>query len=197
MTKIIALDVDGVILNYNKSWPAVWKAAFNEELTSQKVAYHAYNEFGTGHLPPDRYALFKQHFAHEAWSSMPLLDGAKEACQLLDGAGYALVAVTSMPPLYETARAINLIKRHGVPLVNVIATGRSGGDNPKLRYIEELDPVAFVDDLVSNFDGVPTAVHCALIEPGFYDSPNLQADHARVDSTHLNLLAFAKWWLSQ
>lgn len=195
---IIALDIDGVVLDYNKSWPIPWKRAFGEDLVSKKVAFHAHNEYETGILSEEKFQEFKKHYTHESWATMPLLPGAKEACHMLADAGYTLVAVTSMPPEWETSRAMNLVDLHGLPFTNVIATGRPpGGGNPKLRYIEKLKPVAFVDDLVHNFYGIPEGVHCALLEPGFYDSPNHTGDKTQVDSIHDDLLTFTKYWLAR
>lgn len=199
MTKkpLIALDCDGVILDYNKAYAQVWAHVTGAHpKVLRQGAYHATNEYAMEFVSDDHKSQFFDAFDIKGWLDMPALPGAVEACQMLDAAGFELVVVSSMPEHRDLHRLMNL-QRLGIPVQRVIATGRKPGEiNPKLRYLQELKPVAFVDDLVSNFTGVDQT-HCALIDWEVEDNPNMDADYALVDSTHTSLLEFAKYWVAR
>lgn len=191
----IALDADGVLLNYNAAFPGVHQKAFGRPLPQVRKAYHARNVYDLV-LPKGtpEHDVFFAHFVEEDWRKMPALEGAVEACHALHDAGFRLVCVTSMPPEHAPARVHNF-RELGFPIEDVIAVGRHGEGNPKLETIEMLSPMAFVDDLASNFEGLGAHVHKALIEYGHFDSPNLELDPALADSQHASVKQFADWWL--
>lgn len=195
--KTIVLDADGVMVDYRAAFPGVYRKAFGKEITLVRPdAYFATNAYGlprleTGTPEGDK---FFSHFGDEDWAALPALPGAVEACHLLHGAGYRLVCVTSMPSRFVEARRRNF-ETLGLPLSGMVATGRHGQGNPKLEAIHDLQPVAFVDNLATNFEGLSAGVHTALIEYGDYDSPNRLLDLSEVDTAHASLLAFAHWWL--
>ncbi|MCC5611147.1 hypothetical protein LC612_31430 [Nostoc sp. CHAB 5834] len=195
--KIIALDGDGVLVHYNAIFPVVYKKAFGKELPQQiPGAYHAANEYGLAFTKgTQEHEEFFANFGEEEWESFPLIEGAKEACLQLQSAGYTLVVVTSMPLRFREARARNL-QRHGLPISEVYATGRSNDDNPKKAVIDQLQPVAFVDDLAHNFRGLSPSVHKALVNHHQFDSPNRSLDLSIADSKHDCLHSFAQWWVS-
>lgn len=194
---LIALDADGVLLNYNMAFPRVHEKAFGKPLPKVRSAYHARNVYDL-YLPKGTpgHDQFFAHFQDEDWEAMPALEGAVEACHELHDAGYRLVCVSSMPPEFADARRRNF-RALGFPIEQLIAVGRHGEGNPKLEVIHELAPVAFVDDLASNFQGVHCGVHKALIEYGHFDSPNQELDPALADSQHGSLWHFAQWWLRE
>lgn len=193
---IIALDCDGVILDYNLAYARLWHHVFGQAPTLiRKGAYHATNEYQMNFESDLHKSQFFDAFDSKGWLDMPALEGAVEACQMLHDAGNELVVVSSMPEHRDLHRLINLQKL-GIPVTKVIATGRKPGEvNPKLRFLKQLKPVAFADDLVSNFIGVEQ-VHCALIDWNVPDNPNVDADHSLVSSKHGSLLDFASYWVS-
>lgn len=194
--KIFALDADGVLLNYKAAFPGVFLKAFGKALALVRPdAYHATTAYGLTLMPGTaEHDQFFAHFDVEAWSTMPLLPGVREACQALHEADYELVCVTSMPTRFEAARLANF-RSHGLPIDRVVATGRYMGENPKRSHIEALGPVAFADDLAHNFLGLGPEIHKALIDYGNFDSPNRGADVSMVDSTHGSFVEFVHWWL--
>ena len=193
---LLVLDADGVMLDYNAAYPKVWKAAFGEDLVRvRENCYHAHTEYGVELSDPLKKKMFYSAFDDRVWSDMPALAGAVEGAQLLAAAGYRLICVTSMPTRFQGARHQNLQKL-GFPIERVIATGRKFKSNPKLAALAELQPAAFVDDLLHNFDAVPDDVHKALIDYGNVDSPNLGLeDKFSHHSVHGSLLDFARHWL--
>lgn len=189
---VVVLDCDGVLLNYNAAYPGVWKKAFNEPLPQiNPHAYHAAAEYGAVFASQSHKERFYAAFDAEAWSTMPALPGALEACKILVEKGLHLVCVSSMPPEFANARQKNLYDL-GFPIDTVIATGRVEGRNPKLEVLREIAPVAFADDLADNFYGIDWPMHKALIDYGQDDSPNRNLDLAIADTHHASLLDFAK-----
>lgn len=199
--KIIAIDADGVLVDYNKAYPLAWKKAFGTDLITLKPhCYHAKDEFGTDLSDPDKKAKFFEAFDSDIWASMPALDGAVEATQRLHQAGYELICVTSMPSQFQAARRHNLALL-GMPFSNVFATGRDRSkdqNNPKKEVIDELKPLYFVDDLLENFKHLSPGVHHAFIDYGKHNSPNESLKSENLHHTsHPSLLHFTDWLLNK
>lgn len=198
MTKVIAIDGDGVLFDYNAVYPFVWRKAFGEDLIEvQPNSYHAHKQFAVAFSSDAQKAAFFDAFDDEAWANMPALPGAIEAVQMLFCHGYTLVCVSSMPEKFAKARFRNL-RALGMPFERVIATGRGeGGGNPKKSAIEALGPSFFADDLLDNFRDLSTKTHTAWIDYKKPDSPSLSVvGQGWHDSAHGSLLDFAKWVIS-
>jgi hypothetical protein len=197
--RIIALDGDGVLLDYNLAYAHAWERAFGVHPTL--VDPQAY-------WPMDRYQVPKLDGANMKqlqscrgdifWSSMQAIDGALDACHNLVNAGYELVCVTAIKSQFLEARKQN-IRELGFPIQRVISTPREGhgSTSPKAGALAELKPLAFVDDLAPYLRGIPQEIHAALILRDPNGSPNVGEALALADSTHLNLAAFSKWWIGQ
>lgn len=193
--RIIALDADGVLLDYNKAAAAVWHSAFGAiPAIKDPTAYHFRNAYDIDLSDRLVHAKYYDAFGKTAWGSMPAMPHAVEGCQMLHDLGYELHVVSSMPVGYADQRAENL-RALGMPIASVTATGRvEGGGNPKLAKLLELGPVAFVDDLLSNFEGVHDRMHCAYLHWDSVDNPNQEHEHALKSSTHPDMLSFARYW---
>ena len=138
---------------------------------------------------------FRSEFKGEFWSKIPAIDGAVEACSKLADAGYRLVCVTALDEAFAEARRHNLLTL-GFSIDEVIVTSGVGHDvSPKRAAIERLMPSAFVDDFLPYHRGLPAEVHKALILREPNGSPNTGAGLANVNSIHIDLSAFSKWWL--
>jgi len=194
--RLAIVDCDGVCLDYNAVFPEVWLKAFGERLSVVRPdCYHARHRFGIASISPQQHRVFKEHFGAGEWGRMPALPGAVDGCRDLVRAGYEIVCVTAMPAEFQPARLRNL-RELGFPIDTVIATGHAQpGANPKLDIVRALQPELFVDDLASNFRGVPDAVHTALVDQDLWDSPNLDPAAPLPRSRHRSLRHFATWWL--
>lgn len=195
---IIALDADGVLLDYTRAYAHAWERAFGYfPKLRDPNAYWPMEHWQVEQLDADGYALFRQCFDEQFWSTIPAVPGAVEACHKLAEAGYDLVCVTAMEAQYSSARTRNL-KSLGFPIETVVATGNStGARSPKADAIAELKPVAFVDDFLPYHAGIAAGVHRALILRAPNGSPNTGPDSANVHSQHLNLAEFSQWWLAR
>ena len=195
--KIIAVDGDGVMFDYRKAFPLVWRAAFGTDIQMVRPdAYHAHTAYGITWESVEQEAHFFKHFGEEAWSTMPLMDaGVKEGSELLVDAGFTLVCVSSMNPQFEAARKRNC-ELHALPFSEVHAVKRSGAGNPKKAVLERLRPVALADDLMDNFEDLSHEIHTAFIDYGRFDSPSLTSPLVPM-STHGSFLEFARYWVSR
>ena len=199
MQKTIALDADGVLLDYATAYAQAWFDAFGvrPQMTNPQ-AYFPREKWGLPVLEGDALAEFRAQFDSSFWSSLPALPGAVEACRDLHAAGYRLVVVSALPEEFAVDRHTNLLS-HGFPVDAVYATPvlSSPTHNPKASVLQKLQPVAFVDDYLPYLRGISrSATHVALITREPYGSPNAGPELTLADSLHSDLPDFASWWLS-
>lgn len=194
-SQLIALDADGVLLDYNEAYASAWARAFGRRPGLRDAeAYWAIERWHVERLSGEALGRFRACFDDEFWRTIPPIDGAVEACRNLVEMGYSLVCVTALGPAFAEARAENL-RTHGFPIDRVIATSNQAGDrSPKAEAIDQLNPVAFVDDYLPYHRGVAPHVHKALILRERNGSPNVGPDLEGIDSQHLDLRAFVASW---
>lgn len=191
--KIIVLDCDGVLLDYNEAFGRVWQEYYNKELpVFDGSLYHAENYYNLKWSHIDERKKFFNHFNTCGWSIMKDFPQSIEATHLLREAGYKILVVTSMSLSGQAMRHENLT-RLGFAIDATIATGsKINNTNPKKTYIENLNPDFFVDDLLSNFEEINNQTNFVLIDNRASDSPNLITDRSSIllHSTHSNLWNF-------
>ncbi len=194
-TKTIALDGDGVLLDYNLAYASAWERAFGfYPKEKDPNAYWALDRWDIERLEGDRLHQFRTAFGISFWESIPAMSGALEACHSLRAAGYTLVCVSALEERFSAARQSNLNKL-GFPIERVIATGpASSTGSPKAEALRQLRPVAFVDDYLPYMVGIQPGIHLALILRERNGSPNVGERLTAVTSTHGSLLEFARWW---
>ncbi|RZI39827.1 HAD family hydrolase [Herbaspirillum sp. HC18] len=198
MKPIIALDADGVLLDYHQAYAQAWAKAFGAlPALRDPLAYWPIDRWNVRRLVGDELVQFRTCFNHHYWSSIPVISGALDACCALASAGYELVCVSAIEEQFQAARLSNL--RHcGFPIERVIATANAGADvSPKAAALRELRPIAFVDDFLPYLRGIPEDIHAALILREPNGSPNTGDDLAWAHSRHADLAGFATWWLNR
>jgi len=198
-SRLIALDADGVLLNYHSGYQTAWERAFGTlpEIADAN-AYWPQARFGVPQLDKEGRDRLRAEMGTHFWASLPPLEGALEACRKLSDAGYDLICVSAVKDQYRDARAENLADI-GFPLSDVIAAPSKGthGHSPKAAALEALKPIAFVDDYAPYLRGVDPQIHKALILREPNGSPNTGTALELSDSTHRDLADFANWWLRE
>lgn len=202
MTKkpIIAIDADGVMLDYNTAYARAWEKTFGyHPIEINPNAYWASERWKVDHLEGGELERFRASFDEEFWTTVPMLEGVFEACDILHQAGYELVCVTAIDEIHRGYRIQNLMD-HGLPIDRVYAAGtahRTDGLSPKATILADLKPVAFIDDHLPYFKGVHPRIHKALIDraQGQASNPNQGPDLSMTDSQHMSLLGFSRWWM--
>jgi phosphoglycolate phosphatase-like HAD superfamily hydrolase len=118
----IAIDGDGVLLDYNAAYATAWQRAFGETpMLTNPNAYWAVDRWSVRKLTGAELAHFRSVLDEDFWSTIPAASGALEACEELAGLGFDLVCVTAMEPRFQSARAQNL-RDLGFPIRKVMAT---------------------------------------------------------------------------
>ena len=195
---IIALDADGVLLDYHTAYRHAWEQAFGHlPKLRDPMAYWPLDRWDVRRLEGVELAKFRECFDHNYWSSIPVIPGAVSACKKLSDAGYELVCVSALESHFQSARLKNL-HDCGFPIERVIATSAKAtiGVSPKAEALRGLRPIAFVDDFLPYLRGIPTEIHAALVLREPNGSPNAGNDLVFAHSQHADLVDFASWWLS-
>ena len=195
---LIALDADGVLLDFHLGYASAWQRAFGRAPAERDpLAYWPMDRWAVERLDAAQRGQFRAAFDEQFWTTVPAIEGALAACHRLHEAGFELVCVSALELEFEAARLRNL-RDLGFPIERVIATGNAPGErSPKADAIEALQPLAFVDDYIPYLRGVPAHVHTALVTRAPNGSPNIGPDLALAKSIHPDLAAFTEHWLSR
>lgn len=179
MKPLFLIDGDGVMLDYNKAFKEHYEKIYNKTLTLTKPkSYLAVEMWGVGQMNKEEYHHFKNESARLGiWENMPALPDSLEFVQELSQY-FTIWCLTSMPTEFEQSRLKNL-QNLGFPIEKVIATSRVGKENPKKKFVEELKPMYFLDDLLQNFEDINPKLKTKLVYLDWKheDSPNKQYDH--------------------
>lgn len=194
---VLALDADGVLVDLHLGYATAWQRAFGVYPSERDPqAYWPMDRWHVDRLDEPQRAHLRAQFDEPFWSGLPAIEGAVEASHRLHDAGFALVCVTALDPVFESARLRNL-RALGFPIERVVATGHSdGARSPKADAIEALRPVAFVDDYIAYLRGLPPHVHAALVLRAPNGSPNIGPELDLAHSVHPDLTGFADHWLN-
>lgn len=194
--KTIAIDGDGVLLDYNVAYAHAWQRAFGEFPSLRNPnAYWPMDRWAVQHLTGAPLERLRAAFDEDFWSSIPAVPGALEACELLTGLGYELVCITALDERFSRARAQNL-QSLGFPIARVVTTDNIATTrSPKANVLNTLKPDAFVDDYAPYLVGVDPSIHLALILRDPDGSPNTGKLLQLPNSQHSDLLDFARWWI--
>lgn len=190
---VIALDVDGVLLDYSSAYAKAWERAFGMHPTEVNPhAFWPHERWGVPWLEGEQLEQFRAQFDDTFWSTLPALAGAVEACHRLVDAGYELIAVTAIESQWLRAR-LNNLQLHGFPILQVIATGGAipNQSNPKAEFINRIKPVVFIDDYPPFLEGIHTEVHKVLIRPPRSGCPTSE-QMGLFESTHPTLSGFVQ-----
>lgn len=196
MNPWIALDADGVLLDYHQAYADAWGRAFGERpALRDPQAYWPIDRWNVQRVSGAQLERLRACFDDAFWGSIPALPGALDACRQLVAAGCRLVCVSAIDSRLAAARERNLASL-GFPLEGLVATGSSAVEgSPKAQALARLKPAAFVDDYLPYHRGVESSIHKALILREPNGSPNTGPDLQQVDSQHRDLGAFAAMWL--
>lgn len=195
---IIALDADGVLLDYGLAYAGAWRKAFGAYPRERDpLAYWPIDRWEVARLEGEELERLRRAFDEEFWASIPAIPDSVDACRQLAAAGYELVCVTALPEEFRAARERNL-RIHGFPIDLVHATDNVLTEaSPKADTLNTLQPAAFVDDYLPYFLGVDASIHRALVLRGATGSPNAGELLVHTDSRHVDLAGFVRWWLGE
>lgn len=189
---LIALDVDGVLLDYNAQFARLAAEVLDRPLRLvDPDAHHFVNAYGITLSREDKQRIYDR-FDRDGWLTMPPMERAVDAAQRLHADGHRLFCVSSMPPRFAAHRAQNL-ENLGIVIDGVIGSDRDEsreGHNPKAEHLIALAPDVFVDDQLRNFLDLPAGICKVWIDRGTHDSPNNGMDPSLADHRFPSLHAF-------
>lgn len=206
-SNIVVLGGSGVMFNYNLGVAQLYKEVLGKDAKQvMPGAFNVKNEYDlvsekmtAGSFDEHLHSLFTKR---KLWSRLPVIEGVKEAIDVIVAKGYEVVCLTSMPPVLKSQRMDNA-KLHGLNISKVIAVDRSiaiakaqGVNNPKLKYIADYEPYAFIDDMLKNFLDMEEIkkngnTRMIWIDNSYTDDPNAEYDKNMVHEKINNLMEFA------
>lgn len=198
MKPVVALDADGVLLDYHQAYRHAWRKAFGGLPELKDVfAYWPIDRWNVRRLEGDDLESFRRCFDYEFWSTIPAISSAVDPAVRLQDAGYELVCVSAVNTHFQAARLQNL-RECGLPIERVIATANSAHNiSPKASALNALRPVAFVDDYLPYLSGISSDIHSALVLREPNGSPNIGEELVNAHSQHRDLADFVHWWLTK
>ncbi|MBS0433634.1 MAG: HAD family hydrolase [Proteobacteria bacterium] len=195
---VIALDADGVLLDFHLAYARAWERVFGVfPAERDPQAYWPMDRWDVPRLGLIGKMRFKAAFDEQFWASVPAMPDALDACHRLREAGYELICVSALDERFEAARLRNL-RELGFPIERVIATGHHDlAHSPKADAVEAIGAEVFVDDYLPYFRGVAAAIHTALVIRAPNGSPNEGAEMSLASSVHQDLADFTRSWLAR
>ncbi len=162
MSKVVAFDVDGVLLDCEKGFVVVATLMFKKKFTKLNNSYDFGLRYG---LSDDQvYMVFEEMKNHpEGWGNLPVLPGAAEAFRKVKEYGCKIHLVSAIPESIRDLRLESLYN-HGMVADSIHCAGHhlaSKGD-----ILIKLAPVVFVDDRLSHLYSAPFVNERVLIDNG-------------------------------
>ena len=150
---VIALDADGVLLDFHLAYAHAWRRVFGTfPAERDPLAYWPMDRWDAA-PGVDRRGGASGRRSTRFWSSVPLDAGAVQACHRLADAGYELVCVSALGGALR-GRPAAQPRALGYPIERVIATGIARtACSPKAAAVRVDRAQVFVDDHLPYFRG--------------------------------------------
>lgn len=163
--RTIAIDADGVILDFLKQWEVAAMKLFGRTIERQTSEYDLAVRYGMSHEDKSKLWRFFHEDGH--WASIPALPGAVGAVHALLEANYDVHVVTAITPDILNQRRDNFraIGLADLPIHCV--------DGRKYGKLLDLKPLMFVDDNPLHIEeahaaGVPRIIHVPNHHEDYY-----------------------------
>lgn len=150
-------DVDGVLLDFDKSFAAVGSSVLPRPMVKESNSYNLAIRYGLDSKESAR--VWSAMDSHEnGWSNLVIIPGAAEAIKRLQRHGMSVRLVTGILPKLAEIRLANL-SRHGIEVdaIDCVGFGHASKAEPLRRHA----PAMFFDDrlhLLHEADFVPHRV---------------------------------------
>src|SRR6195952_1329099 len=94
---LIALDADGVLLDFHLGYASAWQRAFGAHPRERDpLAYWPMDRWEVERLDEPGRLTFRAAFDEQFWATVPAIAGAVDACHRLRGAGFDLICVSAL-----------------------------------------------------------------------------------------------------
>lgn len=175
--KVIFIDVDGVLLDYNRAYAEQFNKVFgtNHQLT-EPYAYTYYRMYGIPKLGVDSINKLEASKTEDFWGNIPALSPIDTLLTLnsLKAWGWEVIALSKSPTEYTEARRANLVKLFGDIFLDVICIGKDGDKADVVNNYAANDKIV-VDDFYPYLKNVDTNKVKVIVlnrAPHATDNPN-------------------------
>lgn len=175
MRKVAMIDVDGVLLDYNKQYAKGWYKSFNETLEVVDLdAYWAKDVYNARELNQEEIVKWRAGQDADHWATMEPMDGAIDLLKRLKEADYLNIACSKLEPIWHKCRQENLNKEFPGLIDALICTGDIG----KHVFVNGLEAEIFIDDFANYFYNVKSSVKRVLFNRSRFcpNNPNKLID---------------------
>jgi phosphoglycolate phosphatase-like HAD superfamily hydrolase len=166
---IVALDVDGVLGDFEKHWMRCAQETLGRTILKASDQFCLGNRYGLTSKEVD--AVWRAfHGDHSSaashWATMPLYDHAHDLVYALEDLGCQVWAVTSIDPRHESARVKSLAGL--IPAKRVVCVGHDAPADEKADVLHRLGAVSFLDDQPANTNAaLGVTLVSALLDRGY------------------------------
>lgn len=164
MSKIIALDVDGVLLDFMNPFDIAAKEVFGCKINKDRNEHgmEQYDLLQRASINQDQlFEIFDYMIKTKMYSKFPALPGAVEAIAKIQAAGFDIYNVTAIPDGVRDQRLKNLQDALNFKPKEIICVGMG---KSKKEALEELRPQIFIDDRLHYLEEVPFIYHLGWID---------------------------------
>ena len=169
MTTNIALDVDGVLGDFETHWRECAEEVLERALPKVNEQHSMGLRYGLKRGEVD--AVWQSFHATEL-ASLPLYSHASEMVLALEDLGCTVWAVTSIDERHQSARAESLAGL--IPVGRIVCVGHDAPPSAKAAALRKLNAAAFLDDHPANVNAAIGAVTLpVLLDRGYHglDAP--------------------------
>jgi len=143
----IALDIDGVLLDFDKHWREFASVFLQRDLVRLNNEYWLESRYGI--TKEDSDAVWAAFFEQEKWATIEPYQCALDMIAILHGQGHEIVCVTAAPEAVEVQRRMSL-QHLGLEAHEIEFTGYHHEGNTKHEALTRHAPDIFVDDQLFN-----------------------------------------------
>ena len=164
MSVSVALDVDGIVTDFDGHWRQCAEHLLGRPLPQVSHDHSMCARYALTRTEYD--AVWAAYHADE-WHRLPLYPHAAELVLALEDLGCAVWAVTSIDVRHRAARAESLSGL--IPAGRIVCVGHAAPASAKADVLQDLGAVAFLDDHPANVNAALGVVSLpVLLDRGYH-----------------------------
>ena len=164
MSTPIALDVDGILTDFDAHWRQCAEHALGRGIPQVSEDHHLRSRYA---LTAEEYDAVWRAYHDDEWHRLPLYAHAADLVLALEDLGCTVWAVTSVDVRHWGARAESLFGL--IPAVRIVCVGHAAPSGAKVSVLRDLGAVAFLDDHPANANAALGVVSLpVLLDRGYH-----------------------------
>lgn len=159
MIKKIALDVDGVLLNFEKAYHDLAVEIMGDKINFNPYHYQLHEFLGL--TKEENEVIWSEFNARKLVRNFELLPGVEQGIKNIVDAGFEIYIVSAIDPIDTDDRTYNL-QQLGIHAKEVHCVG--GNHSSKHHHIAQIDPHVFIDDRIDHLQRSLHVPHLVWID---------------------------------